>query len=284
MSGNQAAAGGQSRDGDADRLALRADCGRCVGLCCTLYGFAASAEFAFTKPARTPCQHQLADFRCGIHDRLRPLGLAGCTAYDCMGAGQRIAQEKFPGQDWRSPEVADRMFAAFTVLEELHELLWYLADAAGAVGDEATRHAVAELTDATEELAGQAGADIARLALASHRQTVEQTLRLVSARARRQWAGPRPDHHGADLAGARLAGADLRGADLSRAILVRADLRGADLRGADLLGADLRGAELSGATMAGCLYCTTMQVRGARGDSSTVLPAAVERPTHWASG
>jgi uncharacterized protein YjbI with pentapeptide repeats len=284
MSGNQPVVGGRAPDGGAVRQALRADCSRCVGLCCTVFGFSASADFAFSKPPRTPCVHLLADFGCGIHDRLRPLGFHGCTVYDCLGAGQRIAQQKFPGRDWRDPEVADAMFAAFTVLEELHELLWYLADAAEAAGDESTRRAVAQLTGSTEELAGTDGAVLARLTLHDHRRTVEQTLRQVSAQARGRCAGPRADHRGADLAGARLAGADLRGADLSRAILAGADLRGADLRDADLLGTDLRGADLSGATLAGCLYGTPMQLRAARGDARTVLPAAVQRPSHWTSG
>jgi uncharacterized protein YjbI with pentapeptide repeats len=271
------------RRDDDPRRELRADCSRCIGLCCTIFGFSRSADFAMDKAPRTPCPNLLADFRCGIHDRLRPLGFAGCTVYDCLGAGQRVVQEKFPGQDVHGPEVADAMVAAFTVLEELHGLLWYLADAAQAAADDADRRAVAELTSATERMAALDGAELGRLATGEHRRAVEQTLQSVSARSRQRCSGPRQDHHGADLSGAHLAGADLRGADLSRADLSGADLRGADLRGADLLVAELRGADLSGADLSGCLYATTMQVHGARGDTRTVLPAAVHRPPHWAS-
>ncbi|RQX15913.1 oxetanocin A resistance protein, partial [Micromonospora arida] len=34
---------------------LRADCGRCFGLCCVVPAFAASADFAIDKPAGSPC-------------------------------------------------------------------------------------------------------------------------------------------------------------------------------------------------------------------------------------
>ena len=82
-----------------------------------------------SRPGR-PCPNLLADFRCGIHADLRPRGFAGCTVYDCFGAGQRIAQVTFGGRSWQdAPETAPRMFAAFAVMRHLHELLWYLAEA-----------------------------------------------------------------------------------------------------------------------------------------------------------
>ena len=66
---------------------LRADCARCFGLCCVAPAFAASADFAIDKPAGQACPHLAGDFRCGIHDELRPRGFPGCTVYDCFGAG-----------------------------------------------------------------------------------------------------------------------------------------------------------------------------------------------------
>ena len=47
-----------------ERAHLRADCSRCAGLCCVAPPFAASADFAFDKPAGQPCRHLRADFRC----------------------------------------------------------------------------------------------------------------------------------------------------------------------------------------------------------------------------
>src|SRR5258705_71931 len=81
-------------------------------------------------PAGQPCANLRADFRCSIHDHLRDRGFPGCTTYDCFGAGQQVAQVTFGGRDWRrAPEIAQDMFSAFTVMRQLHELLWYLAEA-----------------------------------------------------------------------------------------------------------------------------------------------------------
>lgn len=84
-----------------------------------------------------------------------------------------------------------------------------------------------------------------------------------------------------DYIGASLRNADLLGADLRGAFMIAADLRDADLRSADLLGADLRDADLRGADLRGSLFLTRMQVRSAKGDARTRLPAGLERPEHW---
>ena len=113
-----------------DRSALRPDCTNCAGLCCVALPFSASADFAFDKAAGEPCPHLRTDFRCRIHSQLREHGFPGCAAYDCYGAGQKITQSTFVGQDWRrNPQIAQRMFAVVPVVQALHELLWYLADA-----------------------------------------------------------------------------------------------------------------------------------------------------------
>ena len=103
---------------------MRADCTRCVALCCVAPAFSASADFAIDKAAGEPCPNLCADFRCSIHDWLRPRGFGGCAAFDCLGAGQKIAQVTFGGRDWRAdPALAAPMFAAFAVMRQLHELL-----------------------------------------------------------------------------------------------------------------------------------------------------------------
>jgi hypothetical protein len=50
---------------------LRADCNRCVGLCCIAPAFSASADFAIGKEAGQACPNQQPDVRCAIHTRLR---------------------------------------------------------------------------------------------------------------------------------------------------------------------------------------------------------------------
>lgn len=262
------------------RLELRSDCARCVGLCCVALPFARSSDFAFDKPAAEPCRHLQTDFRCGVHATLRDRGMAGCTAYECFGAGQHVTQGTFGGRTWRDdPELAREMFAVFPVVRHLHELLAYLAEAL-AIPEAAAVHL--DLARARDEIAADADGDPARLAevdVAARRRQVGPLLGRASELARAGRPGPR--HRDADLVGARLGGADLRGADLRGAYLLGADLRGADLRRADLLGADLRGADLAGANLTDALFVTPPQVASARGDRATLLPSGLVAPAHW---
>lgn len=258
---------------------LRADCSRCFALCCVATSFARSADFAFDKAAGEPCRHLGDDFGCTVHDRLRDLGMPGCTTYDCFGAGQQLSQVTYAGRDWRThPEAAPQMFGALTTMRALHEMLWYLTVARPLAPSLASDLATAY--DATLALTSLGPDDLDALDVDAHRGEVAGLLRRVSGLVR----GDGPDRRGADLAGARLRGADLRRCDLRGALLVGADLRDADLSLADLIGADLRGADLGGADLATTLFLTQFQVNSARGDAATGLPESLTRPPHWAAG
>jgi hypothetical protein len=135
---------------ERDRLDLRADCSRCFGLCCVAPPFSASPDFAIDKDAGQACPHLGANFRCDIHSTLRLRGFSGCVAYDCFGAGQKVAQVTFGGNDWRrAPETSERMFESFMIMRQLHELLWYLA---GALALEQARPLHAELGAAHDKI------------------------------------------------------------------------------------------------------------------------------------
>lgn len=109
---------------------LKPDCEKCCGLCCVAPAFAVSSDFAINKPAGKPCPKLTTDFRCSIHERLRPEGFPGCIAYDCFGAGQKVTQLTFKGSTWRSsPKVAGQMFEVFGVMQQLHSMLRYLTEA-----------------------------------------------------------------------------------------------------------------------------------------------------------
>jgi hypothetical protein len=258
---------------------LRADCSRCFALCCVASELTRSADFAIDKPAGVPCLHLADDHRCSIHDRLVPAGFPGCVAFDCFGAGQRLAQETFGGRDWRThSEVAAPMMAAFPVLRGLHELLWYLREAL--TWPAADLPALRAALDHVEAAAGQPSADLLDTDVTALRTTVAPLLRAASAVVREGTGGP--DLAEADLAGADLRDRDLRGACLRSAVLIGADLRGVDLSRADLLGADLRGADVKGAALAEALFLTRTQVQGTRGDETTSVPASL-RPPHWSS-
>jgi uncharacterized protein YjbI with pentapeptide repeats len=262
------------------RAALRADCGRCFAICCVAPAFSRSSEFAIDKPAGVACPHLADDHRCTIHARLRERGFAGCTAYDCFGAGQRLSQLTFSGRDWRTHrEVAATMMAALPVMRGLHELRWYLDEALDLDSSDPVRNELVEVRRGVEEAASSTpeallGIDVDRL-----RGAAAPLLRESSRLARADLRGA--DHTGDDLSGADLRGADLRGASLRGALLLAAQLAGADLYRADLLGADLRGADLSDARLTDALYLTQTQIGAASGDRRTSIPGDLDRPAHW---
>jgi len=295
--------------GRSDRPDLRADCEHCAGLCCVAPAFSASADFAIDKDAGQACPHLRPDFRCGIHARLRPLGFPGCAVYDCFGAGQKVSQVTFAGQDWRqAPQIAQPMFEVFTIMRQLHELLWYLAEALTLEPARPLHGELGRALDETERLTQARPEALMELDVAAHRDDVNALLVRTSELARaasRPHGDPDhgdPDHGdlnhgdlkylrgagliGADLRGADLIGADLRGADLSGAslrgaCLIGADLRRADLRSADLTGADFRGADLGAADLTGSIFLIQSQLEAAKGDHRTQLPPVLTRPAHW---
>jgi uncharacterized protein YjbI with pentapeptide repeats len=278
---------------DRRRLSLRADCERCFGLCCVAPAFTASADFAIDKDPGVACPNLRTDFRCGIHTGLRRHGFRGCAVYDCFGAGQQVAQVTFGGRDWRqAPQTAQQMFAVFTIMRQLHELLWYLSEALTLQPARPIHDDLSVAREEIERLTNGSPDSVTELDVATLRRDANALLlrasELVRAAVRRQ-ATDRSgaDRSGADRNGADLIGADLRGADLSRAnlrgaYLIGADLSGADLRMADLTGADCRDADLRGADLTDSIFLTQSQIDAAKGDADTKLPPALIRPAHWA--
>lgn len=269
-----------------ESLELRADCSRCTGLCCVATVFTVSSDFPIDKPAGAPCPNLSLDYRCGVHDRLRPLGFRGCSVFECFGAGQQLTQHTLPGHDWRDPEQAPAVFGVFSVLRSLHELLWLLREG-GRWADSAAAPAalLARVESATAEVERVVMLDadtLLSLDAQDHSGLVGELLGDVSAHVRS--VGGRT---GADLRGADLMGRDLRQRHLARATLrgaylIAGDLRGAALDRTDLLGADLRDADVRGADLTRTLFLTQMQLNATRGDSTTTLPLGLDRPRHWA--
>ncbi len=253
----------------------RSDCARCAGLCCVALPFARSADFPEDKAGGDPCRHLGPDFGCGIHDRLRDRGYAGCTVFECFGAGQQVTQVTFGGADWRSePALRQEMFDVFAVMRHLHEMLALLEEAAG----RSPSPDLAELAGQVSAAAAGSASQVLATDVGALRSAVGSALRRVSAEVRHP-AGQ--SLAGADLVGRDLRRRDLRRADLRSALLVAADLRGVDLADADLLGADLRDAAAAGADLSRAHVPTQAQDKPPRGAGSTRLPAGHDRPAHW---
>jgi uncharacterized protein YjbI with pentapeptide repeats len=263
---------------------LRADCGRCFGLCCVVPAFSASADFAIDKPAGHPCPHLQPDFRCGIHKDLIGQGFRGCAVYDCFGAGQQVSQVTFGGRDWhQNPRAARKMYEVFPVMRQLHELLWYLTAALALRQARAVHGELRLALEAAQAMTATPADALLELDIGKLRDEVNALLLRASELVRAQVPGQKPDHRGANLIGAHLAGADLRGANLRGSRLIGADLGRADLSLADLTGADLRGASLRGADLTTGLFLTQSQLEAAEGDAATRVPASLTRPVNWSS-
>lgn len=196
--------------------------------------------------------------------------------FDCLGAGQKVAQVTYGGVSWRdSPSTSAEMFDVFAVMRQLHEMLWYLREASV----RAPASDVAPLLAEVEELTLADAASLVALDVESVRSRVRPVLSRTSSHVRAGLRGK--DRSGADLIGAKLVRAPLRGANLRGAYLLGADLREADLRCADLLGADLRNANLRGANLSDVLFLTQFQLNATQGDQKTRFPDVLTRPTHW---
>lgn len=122
----------------------RADCSRCAALCCIMFAFENTEDFAVDKPAGTPCPHLSADRRCKIHDTRAEQGFGGCIKFDCHGAGQRVSQDVFGGRTWQdAPALTLPMLHAFETMRlvvDLEDLL-VAANALPLKPDHAAKHA-----------------------------------------------------------------------------------------------------------------------------------------------
>jgi uncharacterized protein YjbI with pentapeptide repeats len=202
--------------------------------------------------------------------------------YDCFGAGQKVSQVTFEGQDWRrAPQVAKQAFDVFPIVRALHELLWYLTEALTLAPARPLHGELSRALEETERLTNTSAEALMKLDIASWRADVNALLLRTSQLVRAQTGRKNEDLRGADLVGARLKGTDLRGASLRGACLIGADLAGADLGLADLTGADLRDADLSGANLTGSIFLTQSQLDAAKGNTATALPPSFTCPAHW---
>lgn len=272
------------------RKSLKADCEKCFGLCCTALYFSKQDGFPADKEAGKLCKNLTPDYKCKVHKDLKALGLKGCMAYDCLGAGQKTVQNTYKGEDFiRFPDKATQMFEVFLVIKDLHELLWYLAEAMTLEEAASLHHEIAEKLAQTESLTKHNAEEILALDLGKHWIAVNDLLMRVSElvrgkrdsvlklpfKVKKTFAGR------ADLFACDLRKADLRGASLRGACLVAADLRGLDLTKTDFIGADLRDAKLQGANLFGSIFLNQAQINSAMGDSGTTLPKHIVRPVSW---
>jgi hypothetical protein len=204
------------------------------------------------------------------------------------GPARTSPKNLFRGISWRaSPDTKKEMFPAFKVVRQLHEMLWYLAEATARTFDPDTSQHLGRLRTSIESAVSGDVHQLLRLDLTDLHAQVRSALMDVSEEVRASYLATGDDHleaalfPGADLMGKKLRSRSLCGANLRSTYLIAADLRDCDLSGADLLGADFRDARLEGADLSRALFLTQAQLNAAKGGLSTKLPADLSSPTHW---
>lgn len=267
---------------------LRADCENCFGLCCVALYFSKSEGFPTDKEPGSPCPNLRADFKCKVHQNLREKGFKGCCAFDCYGAGAKIASHTFKGQDWMNhPEKASEIFEAFLIMRQLHEILWYLNQASTVQIDETNRQGLFTMIEKIEKLTELEADKLLQLQVSDYRTEANACLQNIKDKVisgisdEKIEAGKRKIKYQLDWIGKDLRKMDLRGADFRGSYLMAANLSGTNLNGADFIGADLRDTDLRGADLSECLFLTQAQVNVAKGDKATKLPTVLDYPGHW---
>lgn len=264
---------------------LKSDCINCFGLCCVALPYGKSADFPFNKDGGSPCRNLCSNNLCSIHDQLREQGFRGCVSYECFGAGQIVSQSIYNGKDWREDaEHAEEMFAVFPLVQQLHEMLWYLKQAMTLKETQSIQTSIQMIFEETVELTVKKPKEILEIDIVAHRGKVNALLVETSNMYRSDIninVEKKRIRKDVDFLGANLKGLNLQGADFRGKLMIASNLSNSDLRKADFIGADLRDANLSGADLTDVLFLTQSQVNSAIGDNHTKIPSYIERPSHW---
>ncbi|CAI9391720.1 pentapeptide repeat-containing protein [Niallia sp. Sow4_A1] len=263
--------------------ALKSDCNNCFGLCCVALPYGESADFPFDKDSGVSCRNLCSNNACSIHDKLWETGFRGCVSYECFGAGQHVSQKIYHGKDWRKGEHADEMFRVFPIVQQLHEMLFYLRQALTLEETSSFHNKLQRIYEAIVELTERTPKEILILDLISHRNKVNELLIASSIKYRENSTnkGKKGRKKKSNYIGANLKGLNLQGEDFRGKLMIAANLSNCDLRRADFIGADLRDANLKGANLGGALFLTQSQINSANGDADTKIPNYLEKPSHW---
>jgi hypothetical protein len=199
-----------------------------------------------------------------------------------------VSQVTFKGQSWREhPEIAKKMFEVYPVMEQIYEMIAFIAEALTYEVSESLRKKLKNQFKRLQSLTEMDADSLLALDITECRLPVNELLVETSEYVRRElstkvFAIKKGENlRGVDWIGKKLTGKDLRTTDFRGAYLIAADLRSADLRGVNFIGADLRDANLSGANLSTSMFLTQMQINSAKGNNQTILPSHVQTPPHW---
>lgn len=181
------------------------------------------------------------------------------------------------------------MFQAFPIMEQIHEMISYTAEALSYELPLALSEKLNVLLTELQNLTKRDADHLLSLDIVIYRFPLNELLSETSKYTRERLIGKISgtkkakdyNHERADWIGKKLSGQNLQAVNLRGSYLIAADMRNADLRGADFIGADLRDADLRGANLSTSMFLTQMQINSAKGDEKTLLPFYIQRPSHW---
>ena len=258
---------------------LEINCSECFGFCCVALYFSTMDGFPEDKVAGEPCNNLNKDFTCSIHKDLRKKGLNGCTSFDCFGAGQKVAKHTYKNVSWKeSKDKSKEMYDVFIVMKNLHEMIWYLNESTKFTENKNLINDINNMINKTIEFTNLSSREILNINVEQHRQDVNVLLKKV----RHDFIKKDSDLPLVfDFIGKNLSKRKLKNENLAGALLIAANLSNLDLSGTMLIGADMRDTDIRGANLKEAMFITQSQINTAKGDSKTILPKNIKRPTYW---
>lgn len=261
---------------------LKIDCRKCSGLCCTALYFSKSEGFPNDKPAGKPCTNLMSDFSCAVHKKLMQYNLKGCMAFDCLGAGQKVTSDIYGGVSWKQrPEAASEIFQVFLAVWQLHQMVWYLAEAAAVIPAEKLAEDIDALITEYKNMTALPPDQILQIDIEEYRTRVNLILKKAGELTANSIAPGKNTVRRSDNMGKNFKKANLDGQDLSMSLLIAANLEGCSLFGTNFLGADMRDTNIRNADLSESLFLTQAQVNAAQGNVNTKLPKTLCRPKSW---
>lgn len=253
---------------------MSSDCENCSGLCCVALCYRKSDGFPGNKPVGRPCEYLTPDFKCRIHNKLSDMNMKGCLNYECLGAGQKVSNIIFNRQNWAgNPEISKVIFEVFIKVLQLHQILWYLIQAASIGNDKNNIDNLDKYIFENNKITSLPYNDILNYDLEEYRVKANETIK-KSFRFNF-------DQNGKDYSGKDFNRVNLDGRDFSMAFLIGANLEGCSLDSASFLGADMRDSVVRNTDLSNSYFLTQMQINSTIGNNSTKIPAYLKRPVHW---
>ena len=208
--------------------------------------------------------------------------LKGCMAFDCLGAGQKVTSDIYGGVSWKQrPEAASEIFQVFLAVWQLHQMVWYLAEAAAVIPAEKLAEDIDALITEYKNMTALPSDQILQIDIEEYRTRVNLILKKAGELTANSIAPGKNTVRRSDNMGKNFKKANLDGQDLSMSLLIAANLEGCSLFGTNFLGADMRDTNIRNADLSESLFLTQAQVNAAQGNENTKLPKTLCRQKSW---